>query len=81
MRVRLTRRAARDFESLPPGIQARLKKQLDLLRTDLRHPSVRAKKYHEGRDVWQGRVNRGCRFYFAIEGNTYRIVAITPHPK
>ena len=40
MRVRLTRRAARDFESLPPDIQMRLKKQLDLLRTDLRHPSV-----------------------------------------
>ena len=35
MRVRLTRRAARDFESLPPDIQTRLKKHLDLLRTDL----------------------------------------------
>ncbi len=57
------------------------KKQLDLLSADLRHPSLRAKKYDESRDTWQGRVTRGYRFYFTIEGDTYVVLAITPHPK
>ena len=81
MRVRLSRRAARDFDSLPPSLRARVKKQLDLLRADLRHPSLRAKRYDEGRDMWQGRVTRDYRFYFTIEGDTYVVLSIIPHPK
>ena len=81
MKVRLSRRAARDFESLPPSIQVRVRKQLDLLCADLRHPSLRAKKYDEGRDMWQRRVNRNYRFYFTIEGDTYIVLGIVPHPK
>jgi mRNA interferase RelE/StbE len=81
MKVRLARRATRDFDSLAPALQSRVKKRLDLLRVNLRHPSLRAKKYDERRDIWQGRVNRDYRFYFMIEGDTYRILSITPHPK
>jgi hypothetical protein len=69
MRVRLARRATRDFESLSPALQSRVRKQLDLLRVNLRHPSLRAKKYDERRDI------------FTIEGDTYRILSIIPHPK
>ena len=81
MNILLTRQADRDYEDLPPLIQARVDKQLDLLLTDLRHPSIRAKKYDESRDIWQGRVNRSYRFYFKIEGDSYVILAIIPHPK
>jgi len=51
------------------------------LENDLHHPSLRAKKYDEARDLWQARINRDWRFYFTIEGDTYRIQNITPHPK
>jgi hypothetical protein len=51
------------------------------LRRDLRHPSIRAKKYHEGDDIWQGRINRDYRFYFQILEDTYYILMIVPHPK
>ncbi|MGH6896558.1 MAG: type II toxin-antitoxin system RelE family toxin [Geminicoccaceae bacterium] len=81
MRVRLARRATRDLEALPPALRARVKKQLDLLAVNLRHPSLRAKKFDERRDIWQGRVNREYRFYFTIDGDTYRILSIIPHPK
>ena len=81
MRVRLTRRAARDFEALPPHLKARARKQFDFLRGSIKHPSLRAKKYDEGRGTWQGRVTRDYRFYFTIEGDTYWILAIVPHPK
>ncbi|MBI1792517.1 MAG: hypothetical protein HYR60_33760 [Acidobacteria bacterium] len=38
-------------------------------------------KQHEARDLWQARINRAWRFCFTIEGDTYRIQGITPHPK
>ena len=81
MKFRLTTKAERDFAALSPPLQARVDKQLALLLQNLRHPSLKAKKYDEKKDVWQGRVNQAYRFYFQIKGDTYEIVAITPHPK
>lgn len=81
MKLFLTPKADRDYDDLPPNIQERVKKQFALLLSDLRHPSIRAKKYDETNDIWQGRVNRSYRFYFQIEGDTYIILTIIPHPK
>jgi mRNA-degrading endonuclease RelE of RelBE toxin-antitoxin system len=81
MNIFLTPKADRDYESLSPEIQTRVKKQFGLLLGDLRHPSIRAKKYDESNDIWQGRVNRSYRFYFQIDGDDYVILAIIPHPK
>lgn len=58
-----------------------LSAQLGFLVTNLRHPSLRAKKYDEARDIWQARVDDDYRFYFQIVGDTYRILFIRPHPK
>jgi plasmid maintenance system killer protein len=54
---------------------------LAFLELDIRHPSLQAKKYDESADVWPARVNKDWRFYFTIEGDTYRIHKVTPHPK
>ena len=51
------------------------------LQRDLRHPSLRAKKYDESRDLWQARVNESWRFYFNIVEGTYIIRDIVPHTK
>jgi mRNA interferase RelE/StbE len=56
-------------------------KQLALLVGDLRHPSLRAKKYDEARDIWQGRVNASWRFYFKIQADAYPLFDLIPHPK
>lgn len=48
---------------------------------DLRHPSLRAKKYDEARDVWQARINDEWRFYFTIQNDIYILISMTPHPK
>jgi len=48
---------------------------------DIRHPSLRAKKYDEAQDIWQARVNQDWRFYFQIEGGTYILLDIMKHPK
>ena len=81
MDLEFTARARKDLESLDPNTKAQARKQLALLRGNIRHPSIQAKKYDERDDVWQGRVNRSYRFYFRIVGNRYRILTIIPHPK
>ena len=81
MKFRLTTKAERDYDAMPPTLQARVDKQLALLLQNLRHPSVRAKKYDEKNDIWQGRVTKDYRFFFQIKEDTYEIVSIGPHPK
>ena len=81
MNIEFTARARRDLDELTPNLKARLRKQIALLQSNLRHPSLQAKKYDNPNDIWQGRVNRDYRFYFQIIGDTYRILRIIPHPK
>jgi mRNA-degrading endonuclease RelE of RelBE toxin-antitoxin system len=81
MRVTLTPRAARDLDSLSPLLQRTARKQLALLAGNVRHPSLRAKKYEGEDDLWQGRINRDYRFFFRIEGDAYQVLTIIPHPK
>lgn len=81
MKVALTRRAARDLDRLSRQLQAQVRKQFELLLSDVRHPSLRVKKYGGEHDLWQGRVNRDYQFFFTVEDDTYLVLAIVPHPK
>ena len=65
----------------PPAVRAAFEKQLGFLEKNLRHPSLRTKKYNESSGLWQARVNRDWRFYFTIEGDEYHLHEIKPHPK
>lgn len=76
-----TDRFLRSYADAPRNVQRQCDKQLLLLARDIRHPSVRAKKYDERRGVWQGRVNLSWRFYFLIEADGYRFIDIMAHPK
>jgi mRNA-degrading endonuclease RelE of RelBE toxin-antitoxin system len=80
MRLRFTERADKDYAGLLVNIRKAFAKQLRFLLANLRHPSLQAKKYREADDIWQGRVTRGWRFYFKIEGDEYIIFSIIPHP-
>ena len=77
----LTPAAIKNYVEAPKAIQKAFDKQVRLLVENLLHPSLHAKKYDECRDIWQGRVNRGWRFYFTIQEASYIIVSIIPHPK
>lgn len=74
-------RFKRSFNGFPSDIQQKVKKQIINLLRDIRHPSLRAKKYDESRGIWQARVDRTIRFYFLIEGDTYVLLYIKYHPK
>ena len=81
MRAVLTEPFAVNLIASPPEVQKAFGKQLTNLLRDLRHPSLRAKKYEERTGLWQARINDDWRMYFTIEGDTYVLRAITAHPK
>lgn len=81
MKAHYTERLLRSYAAAPADIRKAFDKQAGLLLLNLRHPSLRAEKYDEAAGVWQARVSRGWRFYFAVEGETYHILEMTPHPK
>ncbi len=63
MRAAFPQRFVRQYAALPENHKARFDKQLGFLLANLRHPSLRAKKYDEARHVWQARVDDDYRFY------------------
>lgn len=69
------------LQNFPDSIKKKLKKQIGYLLSDLRHPSLRAKKYDESQNIWQARVDKSVRFYFSIEGENYFLLDIKNHPK
>ena len=81
MRVVFSERAVTALGQAPADVRRAFGKQLRFLELNLRHPSLRAKKYNEPRDIWQARVTRNWRFYFRIEGDVYRIDDLIAHPK
>ncbi len=81
MRVEHTERIRRALKKFPKEIQEAFYKQVEHLIKDLRHPSLRSKKYDEATNIWQARVTGTVRFYFCIEGDTYRLLNIRNHPK
>lgn len=81
MTWRHTNRSQADYDDVQKNIQKAFDKQVTLLSQNLLHPSLHAKKYDESANLWQARVNKDWRFYFTIEGDTYIIARIVPHPK
>lgn len=81
MHVEYSERFIRSYTDSPDRIQRAFDRRLAFLLESLRHPSLRAKKYDESRDIWQARVDGGWRFYFQIRGDVYYLIDIMPHPK
>jgi len=81
MKAEPTAHYHRALMKMPTSVRDAAYKQVDRLVQNLRHPSLRAKKYNEAHDIWQARVTGVYRFYFVIQGDTYVLLDITKHPK
>jgi len=81
VKVAYSKRFLESYAEATPEVQRAADRRIVLLLQNLRHPSLRAKKYDEARGIWQARVNRAWRFYFRIEEDTYYLVDIISHPK
>lgn len=69
------------FSLLPKEIKIKFRKQVNFLLQNFRHPSLRAKKYDEKKNIWQARVDKSYRFYFLIQKDIYVLLDIREHPK
>lgn len=81
MRISLTRSAKKQLRDLPDHVKKKARKQFDFLLADIKHPSLDIKKYQGFDDLWQGRIDKGYRFYFYIVNPEYIIISIISHPK
>lgn len=79
MRPKFTKKFDEAYHALPSEVQKKFDKQLRYLLINMRHPSLRAKKYDGTKGIWQARVNGHYRFYFQIQGDTYGILNIRKH--
>src|SRR5262245_54642055 len=71
MKRQLTPAALKRYVEAPLAVQKAFDKQVKLLVENLRHPSLRDKKYDEKTNIWEARINRDWRFYFVIAADTY----------
>lgn len=81
MKLLFSETALRNYKNLSKSLRKTADKQFLFLLKDFRHPSLRAKKYDESKDIWQARVSINYRFYFRIQENCYEIIAIIKHMK
>ncbi len=79
MNIRTDKSFDRDYARLPQQIQDRVDKQLALLLTNPRHPSLRIQKMKGQREIWEGRVSEDYRFTFKIVGDTCRLRRVGTH--
>jgi hypothetical protein len=63
MDAHYTERFLASYADASPLIQRAIDRRVALLLGNLRHPSLRAKKYDETRDIWQARVTANWRLY------------------
>lgn len=68
-----------EYHSISKETQGKFDKQLKYLLQNIRHPSLKAKKYDEERGIWQARADKNFRFYFLIEKDTYILLDIKKH--
>ena len=81
MQIHFSPSFIQQFAGLPKQVQKKVDKQISFLQSNIRHPSLHAKKYDETQNIWQARVNGGYRFYFQIIGDTYELLFVIQHPK
>jgi mRNA-degrading endonuclease RelE of RelBE toxin-antitoxin system len=68
MKLFFTQSFIRDYRSLPQRLKKAVDKQLELFLADSQHPSLHIKKMQDPRDIWEGRITKGYRFTFQMEG-------------
>lgn len=79
MNVQTTRPFDRDYERLPDAVRQRVDKQLHLLLSNPRHPSLRLKRIQGTEDLWEVRVTAGYRLTIQIVGDTLVLRRIGGH--
>ncbi len=70
MKLFFTHSFIRDYQALPEQLQKVVDGKLALLISNPRHPSLCLKKMQDPRQIWEGRITKGYRFTFQLEGDS-----------
>lgn len=79
MNLDYTPKFNKNFKQFPKSIREKFYKQVSFLLSNIRHPSLHAKKFEESTGIWQARVDKSARFYFLIEKGVYILIDIRFH--
>ena len=79
MKIAFTKTFIQEYRKLPAGIQKITDKNLALLLSNSKHPSLHVKKMNDPRNIWEGRVTDSYRFTFQIKGDTCFLRRIGTH--
>jgi mRNA interferase RelE/StbE len=80
MKIFFTRQAQRSYQKLPLIIQKKADKQLSLLLSNYRHPSLKTRKM-SGVNKFEARIDIHYRLTFIIKKEGIIILTIGPHNK
>jgi mRNA-degrading endonuclease RelE of RelBE toxin-antitoxin system len=69
MPLELSERFIKAYERLPKHVRAKVQKSLQLLNTDFRHPSLRAKRVQGTADIYEARVDYKYRLTYQRRGD------------
>ena len=79
MKLIFTKPFIKAYRDLSPEIQKITDKQLGLLLSNPRHPSLHIKKMEDPREIWEGRVTVSYRFTFQIVRDAFLLRKIGTH--
>ena len=79
MKLSFTKTFIRGYRKLSGEIKETTDKQLGLLLSNPRHPSLGIKKMNDPRNIWEGRITESYRFTFQIEGDIYILRKVGTH--
>ena len=79
MKIYRTDNFKKKYQKLPQPIKKATQKQLELLLSNPRHPSLNIKKMQDSRNIWEARITKGYRFTFQVEKDEYILRNIGSH--
>ena len=79
MRIFSYERFHRSYQHLPHSIQHKVDKQVALLTTSPRHPSLQVKRIKGTEGLWEGRVDLHYRMTFEIVGDAVYLRVVGNH--
>ncbi|HED37796.1 MAG TPA: hypothetical protein ENI76_06080 [Ignavibacteria bacterium] len=79
MKLFFTKGFIRFYRRMPKRIQDATGKQLEILLSNSRHPSLNIKKMNDPRNIWEGRITESYRFTFQVKGNIYILRRVGTH--
>jgi mRNA-degrading endonuclease RelE of RelBE toxin-antitoxin system len=79
MPIRRSRRFNKAFLKLPPHVQDKVLKALELLDADFRHPGLRTKRIKGSDDIFEARVDRHYRLTYERQGDVLILRNVGAH--